>query len=826
MNPPGPPNGLFRNFRPMLMRSAATFIWTPNEQPQSDESDSTLSMAMRRQAESNSVPRTVQDIQISSFQPLSDSFDGASPTSPADSNRIQSGIYTSAGSDLQTWPAQPWPVYINSSLRIPSGPSPRYLAESAGDGLAPEGESLDYEPPPGLLPALSIASSSPSQQLDQLDDCPSQPEGLINSPEAGGSQSSQTDRNVVLHRSASINAARSPSFGMNANVVADSTQTPSRRPVALSLDSLTSTRVTPATASRRRALSSAGGHSLDLASSHNTWPRSSFQIDFSKKRLPSFGVVQPTQVFTSSPSSRLVPVRVETRNSLAQSPVSDVPIDQRNSQNDSGYVQPSSPCPSPARKRARLNAPDTEGLRLPFPTTSAQPDIDKSMDQDLELPADWSGSVSDADAAGETDPEYDCELSVSLALGQSQRASASNAPSAPKRIVLKITSLSASSNAGVSKTAKDTPKAEEQKASNTSKSQLPVSATRSTASEKTTLAERPPTEDPAPLAASRQNGHYLQRAGPFGGLGSRTPAVAQESGSRVAHLRPDVGPLSDLSVSSSTSHSHSVSMVERAAEVLTALRASQDGVSSQPLTIDEPERSKVTHEEAHSRTKGDFVSPMGAQDEVSSAPSSPLSSVSSDHDESPRNKAPAASSSAEALIPAAENESEYLVSDQLRDFPDGVPIIPGFQLFYQRYFVPSSLPPEEWATLFGGLDPQWNDQRRSLSDLYNYHMQYQHGISALTGEPFAPPVAVRTMERKVVDVRHAEKETIVEGKFVPIESFRQIDIKIPEIIWWKHAHSCHKKSSALEGTGGIFVDNEFTRRVTAYVHEKQGHDEA
>ncbi|KAK0553809.1 hypothetical protein OC846_002340 [Tilletia horrida] len=715
MNPPGPPNGLFRNFRPMLMRSAATFIWTPNEQPQSDESDSTLSMAMRRQAESNSVPRTVQDIQISSFQPLSDSFDGASPTSPADSNRIQSGIYTSAGSDLQTWPAQPWPVYINSSLRIPSGPSPRYLAESAGDGLAPEGESLDYEPPPGLLPALSIASSSPSQQLDQLDDCPSQPEGLINSPEAGGSQSSQTDRNVVLHRSASINAARSPSFGMNANVVADSTQTPSRRPVALSLDSLTSTRVTPATASRRRALSSAGGHSLDLASSHNTWPRSSFQIDFSKKRLPSFGVVQPTQVFTSSeietsdgfPSSRLVPVRVETRNSLAQSPVSDVPIDQRNSQNDSGYVQPSSPCPSPARKRARLNAPDTEGLRLPFPTTSAQPDIDKSMDQDLELPADWSGSVSDADAAGETDPEYDCELSVSLALGQSQRASASNAPSAPKRIVLKITSLSASSNAGVSKTAKDTPKAEEQKASNTSKSQLPVSATRSTASEKTTLAERPPTEDPAPLAASRQNGHYLQRAGPFGGLGSRTPAVAQESGSRVAHLRPDVGPLSDLSVSSSTSHSHSVSMVERAAEVLTALRASQDGVSSQPLTIDEPERSKVTHEEAHSRTKGDFVSPMGAQDEVSSAPSSPLSSVSSDHDESPRNKAPAASSSAEALIPAAENESEYLVSDQLRDFPDGVPIIPGFQLFYQRYFVPSSLPPEEWATLFGGLDPQW-----------------------------------------------------------------------------------------------------------------------
>ncbi|KAL9931208.1 hypothetical protein V8E36_009935 [Tilletia maclaganii] len=400
---------------------------------------------------------------------------------------------------------------------------------------------------------------------------------------------------------------------------------------------------------------------------------------------------------------------------------------------------------------------------------------------------------------------------------------------------------------------------------------------------------------------------------------------------------PDNGPLSDLSVSSSASHSRS--LMEKAAEVLASLKTegsnmakSTDGASQRA------DSESLSEHEDLATTCRDLAGPSTARlnvnwfpesqqsdDVLSSAPSTPLSSLtSSDEDEDendsdfelkrPNRRASArlthrqtslskasASNSTSPAPTAASRTPETPVgrtyapaSSERREFPPGTPIDPSLPLLYQRYYVPSSLEPHLWPIIFGGTKVQNFDEeieaeaqrgtripRRavfreppSLLNLYapryvrgqgmskeglcpicwesgeekfyktkqsafNYHLLFAHGISAVTGEPFAPPLEIKTMQRPLKEVRPLEKEYIKVGKchvckqFIPIENVKNVDINVPEIVWWplsflrldhrKHANSCHKKGKALDGAHGTFVENAFFHRVNAYVqaHENQ-----
>ena len=89
-------------------------------------------------------------------------------------------------------------------------------------------------------------------------------------------------------------------------------------------------------------------------------------------------------------------------------------------------------------------------------------------------------------------------------------------------------------------------------------------------------------------------------------------------------------------------------------------------------------------------------------------------------------------------------------------------------------------------------------------------MQYYHGISATTGRPFSPPTAFRTVAR--VNPSKHEKTRIVEGKchkckkWVAVEGVKDVEAKVREIFWWKHAAGCHQ-GDVLEGECDVFVED-------------------
>ncbi|KAF8550723.1 hypothetical protein OG21DRAFT_1499629 [Imleria badia] len=97
-----------------------------------------------------------------------------------------------------------------------------------------------------------------------------------------------------------------------------------------------------------------------------------------------------------------------------------------------------------------------------------------------------------------------------------------------------------------------------------------------------------------------------------------------------------------------------------------------------------------------------------------------------------------------------------------------------------------------------------------------YHLQYAHGISSISARPFSPPVAFRTIERH--NPAKNERTSIQEGKchrckkWVLVESIKNIDIKVKELYWWKHAATCHQ-GGHMEGDDDFFLDDEVYHRV-------------
>ncbi|KAJ7226249.1 hypothetical protein B0H12DRAFT_1030547 [Mycena haematopus] len=94
---------------------------------------------------------------------------------------------------------------------------------------------------------------------------------------------------------------------------------------------------------------------------------------------------------------------------------------------------------------------------------------------------------------------------------------------------------------------------------------------------------------------------------------------------------------------------------------------------------------------------------------------------------------------------------------------------------------------------------------------FNYHMQFHHGTFDFTGRPLSPPIDFRVALRSVV--KKLERTEIKEGKchkclcWVAIETVKDVEVKVPELFWWKHAVSCHL-GSVLVGEGDVFEEDE------------------
>ncbi|KAF7329033.1 hypothetical protein MVEN_02533400 [Mycena venus] len=95
-----------------------------------------------------------------------------------------------------------------------------------------------------------------------------------------------------------------------------------------------------------------------------------------------------------------------------------------------------------------------------------------------------------------------------------------------------------------------------------------------------------------------------------------------------------------------------------------------------------------------------------------------------------------------------------------------------------------------------------------------YHMQFHHGISASSGRPLSPPIDFRVVPRSAP--KKGERVEVNQGKcrkclcWVVIETVKDIEVKVPELFWWKHAVACHT-GSVLAGEGDVFEEDEVYR---------------
>ncbi|KAJ6584290.1 hypothetical protein B0H10DRAFT_1832892 [Mycena sp. CBHHK59/15] len=94
---------------------------------------------------------------------------------------------------------------------------------------------------------------------------------------------------------------------------------------------------------------------------------------------------------------------------------------------------------------------------------------------------------------------------------------------------------------------------------------------------------------------------------------------------------------------------------------------------------------------------------------------------------------------------------------------------------------------------------------------FNYHMQYHHGISASTGRPLSPPIDFRVVTRPCP--KKTERAEVQQGKchkclrWIVIETIKDVNVKVKELFWWKHAVACHC-GSTVEGEGDVFEEDE------------------
>ncbi|ETW76436.1 hypothetical protein HETIRDRAFT_244264, partial [Heterobasidion irregulare TC 32-1] len=85
------------------------------------------------------------------------------------------------------------------------------------------------------------------------------------------------------------------------------------------------------------------------------------------------------------------------------------------------------------------------------------------------------------------------------------------------------------------------------------------------------------------------------------------------------------------------------------------------------------------------------------------------------------------------------------------------------------------------------------------------------GISPTTGLPFSPPTAFRTHVRP--NPGKHERATLREARchrcrqWVAVEGVKDVEPKVKEIYWWKHAAACHH-GSTIDGESDVFVHDD------------------
>lgn len=90
-----------------------------------------------------------------------------------------------------------------------------------------------------------------------------------------------------------------------------------------------------------------------------------------------------------------------------------------------------------------------------------------------------------------------------------------------------------------------------------------------------------------------------------------------------------------------------------------------------------------------------------------------------------------------------------------------------------------------------GLCPHCVDRKVWLKikiSAYWYHLNYQHGISSITGKSFRPPLEYR------INPETELKEALCHKcrNWINSESPRNKPVNVEEIYWWKHAQKCHQ----------------------------------
>ncbi|KAK7027327.1 hypothetical protein VNI00_015290 [Paramarasmius palmivorus] len=104
------------------------------------------------------------------------------------------------------------------------------------------------------------------------------------------------------------------------------------------------------------------------------------------------------------------------------------------------------------------------------------------------------------------------------------------------------------------------------------------------------------------------------------------------------------------------------------------------------------------------------------------------------------------------------------------------------------------------------------------------------GISAASSLPFSPPLAFRVSRRP--RVQKSEKTTIKEGKchqcqkWIPVEGVKDMEVKVKEIFWWKHAATCHRSQasrtdSPAEARDDLFEKDEVFTRLKEFEVEME-----
>ncbi|OSX62849.1 hypothetical protein POSPLADRAFT_1046241 [Postia placenta MAD-698-R-SB12] len=136
------------------------------------------------------------------------------------------------------------------------------------------------------------------------------------------------------------------------------------------------------------------------------------------------------------------------------------------------------------------------------------------------------------------------------------------------------------------------------------------------------------------------------------------------------------------------------------------------------------------------------------------------------------------------LVPDTQPPSQH----PSRTFPLRVPVNPEFPLFYERFHVSSFCveDSDKYLTCKGLSDATFNPPREPF-DLYTPRFvkgkgATKVGISAMTGRPFSPPLAFRTISR--TNVGKHEKAVLMQGKCHKLErsiggNMRPLATKVP-----------------------------------------------